>query len=43
MYCRTVKEKVENALLGLVIFIIAILSVMTVFSTLESYPFATPN
>ena len=29
--------------LGLVIFIIIILSVMTVFSTLERYPFATPN
>ena len=29
--------------LGLVIFIIIILLVMTVFSTPERYPFATPN
>ena len=41
--CRSVNEKVENDLLGQVIFIITILSVMTVFSTLERYPFETPN
>ena len=34
------KDRVENGLLGQVIFIIIILSVMIVFSTLERYPFA---
>ena len=33
----------ENGLLGLVIFIISILSVMTVFSTLERYSFVILN
>ena len=42
-HCRSVKEKVENGLLGQVIFIIIILPEMIVFSTLERYPFATPN
>ena len=37
------KEKVKDGLLGQVIFIITILSVMIVFSTLEIYPFATPD
>ena len=32
-----------SGLLGLVIFIINISSVMIVFSTLERYPFTTPN
>ena len=38
-----VEEKVGNGLLGEVIFIITMLSVMIVFSTMERYPFATPN
>ena len=41
--CRSAKEKAENGLLGKVIFIITISSAMIVFSTLERYPFATPN
>ena len=45
MYChyRSVKEKVENGFLGLVIFIITVSSVMIVFGTLERRTFATPN
>ena len=42
-YCHSVKEKVKNGLLDQIIFIITILSVMIVFSTLETYSFATPN
>ena len=37
------KRVIGNGLLAEVMFIVTILSVMTVFSTLESYPFATPN
>ena len=42
LHCRSVEEKVENGLLGKVIFIITISPVMIVFCTLERYPFATP-
>ena len=43
IYCRSVKEKVENDLLSEMIFSITILSVMVVFFNLERCPFATPN
>ena len=42
-HCHSLKERMENGFLGKVIFTVTILAVMFVFSTLERYPFATPN